>query len=128
MEVLLCLLLAINAATSEIVDAEDDVKASMHRECNQLRAKYRKTKLQLDGKKCRLAQEWAAELARTGNFRHGRHDQIIARGYRSTGSAFRGWMNSSGHRAWILRSSNTSAGWGHAISKKGTHYWVGVFR
>jgi len=38
-----------------------------------------------------------------------------------------GWMNSSGHREWMLSDSKL-CGWGYQVSSDGTKYWVGVFR
>ncbi len=50
-----------------------------------------------------------------------------AMGYRSAESVMDGWMNSSGHRANILRSSVTEIGLGLAYSSSGRPYWTQVF-
>ena len=52
----------------------------------------------------------------------------IAAGYESAGAACRGWMDSPGHRANILRSSFTRVGGGYASGSKGYgRYYVQVF-
>jgi uncharacterized protein YkwD len=52
----------------------------------------------------------------------------IAAGYESVAAACRGWMDSSGHRANILRSSFTRVGGGYASGSKGYgRYYVQVF-
>jgi uncharacterized protein YkwD len=52
----------------------------------------------------------------------------IAAGYESSGAACRGWMNSAGHRANILRSSFTRVGGGYAEgSRHYGRYYVQVF-
>ena len=50
----------------------------------------------------------------------------IAYGYSSPSSVHNAWMNSSGHRANILRSSFRYAGVGHCTSGS-TNYWVVLF-
>lgn len=81
----------------------------------------------LDEECCRIAQRWANTMARTGKFRHGGGEQIIAKGYRSVEACFDGWMTSRGHRAWVL-TSKTRAGWGYQRSASGRCYWAGAFR
>ncbi len=52
----------------------------------------------------------------------------IAAGYESTAAACKGWMNSSGHRANILRSSFTRVGGGFASGSRHLgRYYVQVF-
>ena len=48
----------------------------------------------------------------------------IAAGQTSVDSVFNAWMNSTGHRANILRSSFSAAGVGHCKSSTGRNYWV----
>ncbi|HET9199579.1 MAG TPA: CAP domain-containing protein [Dehalococcoidia bacterium] len=48
----------------------------------------------------------------------------IAAGQTSVDSVFNAWMNSTGHRANILRSSFSQAGVGHCKSSTGRNYWV----
>ncbi len=50
-----------------------------------------------------------------------------AMGYRTAEHVMSGWMNSSGHRANILRSSVTEIGLGLAYSAGGVPYWTQVF-
>lgn len=51
----------------------------------------------------------------------------IAMGYSDPEAVMKGWMNSSGHRANILRSNYGSIGVGCYINN-GTCYWVQNFR
>ena len=88
------------------------------------------------------AQNHARYMARTGGFSHysnggpwgrarrfgffGSVRENIAMGHRNVANAFVGWRNSSGH--WASITSNTSdVGFGYAISKGGTPYWVAVY-
>ncbi len=50
-----------------------------------------------------------------------------AMGYRSAESVMAGWMNSSGHRANILRTNVSEIGLGLAYSSGGVPYWTQVF-
>ena len=100
----------------------------MHEEAQRQRKKYNKAELKLDEECCQMAQKWANYMATNSKFHHGKNDQIIARGYKSVTLVFRGWMNSGGHRSWILNNKSTKCGWGCQRSKGGTMYWVGVFR
>jgi len=83
--------------------------------------------IELDEECCQIAQRWANHMARTRSFGHGGGEQIIARGYPTVQACFSGWMNSPGHRSWILRKSDR-CGWGFQRSSGGHCYWVGVFR
>ena len=100
----------------------------IHEESQKQRKKYNKPELELDEECCKLAQQWANYMADNKKFYHGKHDQIIARGYKNVKATFRGWMNSSSHRVWILNSKSTKCGWGCQKSEGGMLYWVGVFR
>jgi len=50
-----------------------------------------------------------------------------AMGYRTAETVMRGWMNSSGHRANILRANVSDIGLGLAYTPSGTPYWTQVF-
>ena len=91
------------------------------------RSQHDKVELELDEECCHMAQEWANYMAENNQFRHGKKEQIIAYGYPNANAAFKGWMNSRGHRRWML-SNSKKCGWGCQQSKKGEWYWVGVFR
>lgn len=51
----------------------------------------------------------------------------IAKGQKSAQSVMNGWMNSSGHRANILKSNYTQLGVGYALDSNGNTYWVQMF-
>lgn len=98
----------------------------IHKEGMKWRLQYGKPKLKLDEDCCRIAQNWANYMARNHAFHHGGGEQIIAYGTDYKG-VFVMWMNSAGHRYWML-SNSTRCGWGYQKSSDGTPYWVGVFR
>jgi uncharacterized protein YkwD len=98
----------------------------MHAECNRLRVQHGLQPLKLDISRCAVGQRWANYLARNRVFHHGGGEQVIAMGYDSPASCMRAWLNSSGHRAWLLSNSKL-CGWGARQSAGGTWYWVGVF-
>ena len=121
------MLLALNVADEEKISKRPEI-IQMHFLGTKKRTKNKRKPLALDEECCIMAQEWANYMAKTGKFHHGKKDQIISRGYQSTDHAFRSWMNSSGHRYWLLNKKSTKCGWGCQQSKGGTWYWVGVFR
>ena len=98
----------------------------MHDECNRIRAQHGLSPLVLGVNNCNIGQRWANYMARSGVFKHGGGEQVIAMGYDSPEACMRGWFNSSGHRAWLL-SSSYACGWGVQQSANGTWYWAGVF-
>lgn len=90
----------------------------------------------------KAAQDHANYMAATGDFSHytnggyqyravkygfrGGVRENIAAGYGSVDATFNTWQASGGHYASIV--SNTSeAGFGYAISRNGSPYWVGVY-
>lgn len=50
----------------------------------------------------------------------------IARGYKSVDKTFSAWEDSDNHRDAIY-SDTTEAGFGYAVAKDGTTYWVAVY-
>jgi uncharacterized protein YkwD len=90
----------------------------------------------------RAAQNHARYMARTGSFSHysnygpfgrarrfgfgGNVRENIAMGHRNVFNAFVGWRNSGGHWASII-SDAPEVGFGYALSKGGTPYWVAVY-
>ena len=120
-------LLALNVTDEEKISQRPEI-LQMHFLGTKKRTKNKRKPLALDEECCKMAQKWANYMAKTGKFHHGKNDQIISRGYQSTDHAFSGWMNSSGHRYWLLSKQSTKCGWGCQQSKGGTWYWVGVFR
>jgi len=119
---------------SSIVLSEEERQLRVHSkiiEMNKiaqgLREQHEKLILELDEKCCRIAQEWANHMAKKSKFHHGKHEQIIARGYKDVHTTFKAWMKSRGHRKWML-SNSKKCGWGCQKSKSGKWYWVGVFR
>lgn len=94
---------------------------------NAARARHGLPPLTEDAALNELCQNWANYMARTGRFHHGGGENIIAMGQSSCQSAMNAWLNSPGHRAHVLGGGRL-AGWGHAVSSSGQHYWAGVFR
>jgi len=106
---------------------DDPSVRAIHREACGWRAYYGLRHQQLDETCCVLAQRHADRMARNEWFEHGSDDQIIYRGSGGAAACMSSWVYSGPHRAWIL-SGNRRCGWGHAVSRSGTHYWAGVFR
>lgn len=88
----------------------------------------------------KVAQPWAEYMASSGDFRHQDMGDAaaqcpgmqgvgenIAMGYTSPEAVMQGWMDSSGHRANILRSGYTVIGVGVATNSSGQKYWVQNF-
>jgi len=100
---------------------------AIHQEASAWRTHYGLPQQRLDENCCILAQKHADYMARHEWYEHGRHDQVINRGSRSTAACVSSWIYSAPHRAWLL-SANRRSGWGHAVSRNGTHYWAGVFK
>ena len=65
-------------------------------------------------------------ILRTGMY-ISRWGENIGCGQSSATAIHQGWMNSSGHRAYILHSSFTHIGVGVAVSDTGLLYWVQTF-
>lgn len=51
----------------------------------------------------------------------------VAAGYPDVASVMAGWMGSAGHRANLLNTKFTHAGFGYAVGSNGTPYWTQVF-
>lgn len=51
----------------------------------------------------------------------------VAAGQTTPKAAFTSWMNSSGHRANIEKSTATHSGFGFAKSSSGKYYWTQIF-
>lgn len=103
--------------------------------------------LSSDSQLARLAQLKAEDMAKNGYFSHtsptygSAFDMMktygvsyktagenIAKGQKTAESVMNGWINSSGHRANILKSDYTKIGIGYAKSADGTTYWVQMFK
>ncbi|MGW5443481.1 CAP domain-containing protein [Streptomyces asiaticus] len=70
-------------------------------------------------------QPW--DRARAAGATHRGIGENIACGQRSPGEVVRGWMNSPGHRANILKPDFTHIGVGHATGSRAGTYWTQVF-
>ena len=100
-----------------------------------------------DSRLAKLAQMKAEDMAKNGYFSHtsptygSAFDMMktygvsyktagenIAMGQKTAETVMNGWMNSSGHRANILKSDYTKIGVGYAKASDGTTYWVQIFK
>lgn len=100
-----------------------------------------------DSQLAKLAQMKAEDMAKNGYFSHtsptygSAFDMMktygvsyktagenIAKGQKTAEAVMNGWMNSSGHRANILKSDYTKIGVGYAKASDGTTYWVQIFK
>lgn len=70
-----------------------------------------------------------ADRATAAGFPYVTLGENVAAGYSTPEAVVQGWMNSSGHRANILRESFTLAAVGYAYSSGSGwgHYWVNMF-
>lgn len=115
----------------------------MWKHSNDIRTRYQLPAQKISPELTKAAQDHAWYMARTGQFSHTVNGGFVARArrhqypgapygeiilYGSTNitDCFNGWLNSPGHRA-ILLSGAREVGYGYAISRNGTAYWVGVF-
>ena len=85
--------------------------------------------LAIDLKLVKSARDHAAWMTRTHTLRHtGRAvAENIAMGQSSSSEAMRSWMNSSGHRANILRGSHSKIGVAAYTTPGGAIYWCQQF-
>ena len=67
------------------------------------------------------------DMLKNHNIKYKTAGENIAYGQKTAQSVMNGWMNSSGHKANILKNGYTKLGVGYAVSKNGTPYWVQVF-
>ena len=81
----------------------------------------------LDAELCKLSQRWAEHMAARGWMGHGGGENIVAYGTSSVPATMAMWRASGPHNGFLL-SGTTRAGWGHAISASGVHFWAGAFR
>jgi uncharacterized protein YkwD len=147
-------LLAIPAAEemeTEMVSQQTQVKPALHehptlldmlRRNNELRKGVGLRPQTMNAVLTRAAQNHARFMANTGSFSHysnygpfgrarrfgfgGNVRENIALGHRNVLQAFVGWRNSGGHWASIV-SDAPEVGFGYAVSKGGTPYWVAVY-
>lgn len=97
-------------------------------ELNVQRARFGLPSVSTDVSLCGLCQAWANHMATTGIFAHSKSggEHIIAKGQSSAREVIQDWLNSPGHRAYLL-SRNTSVGWGVAAGRDGKMVWSGAF-
>lgn len=81
----------------------------------------------LDADLCKLCQRHAEWMAARGSMFHGSGENIVACGASTCTGAMGLWRGSGPHNGFLL-SRTTRAGWGHAVSAGGVHYWAGAFR
>lgn len=119
--------LFIVAILAQMPSASPTYATTLNASANAARAKHGLPPFTEDAALNELCQNWANYMARTGRFHHGGGENIIAMGQSSCQSAMNAWLSSPGHRAHVLGGGRL-AGWGHAVSSSGYHYWAGVFR
>lgn len=96
-------------------------------ELNVFRAQAGLPLLTTDPALCTTCQTWSMHLSSTGRFYHGGGEHVIARGQSSAREVVRDWLNSPGHRAWLMSSTSTSVGWGVSTDARGQYTWAGAF-
>lgn len=120
----------------------------MHRANTDLRKKQKVTPQKMSEELTKAAQDHAWYMARRHDlgkedFNHrgengtpgkrasrfhyeGMVKENIARGYNSVEDVFEAWLNSASHKDAIY-SETDDVGFGYAIAKDGTTYWVGLY-
>lgn len=99
----------------------------MHESASQHRSRYGLFEQELDEDLCRQAQAWANNMAARNVMYHGGGEQVVANGYATPEACIRGWINSPGHRMWVL-GGNRRCGFGVQRSWSGRWFYAGVFR
>jgi len=112
---------------------------------NDTRAKHGRKPLRKCARLDRAAQKYAQVMANTGHFAHtgpngssptvrakrakytGGVGENIAFGYDTNAQVMAGWIRSNGHYRNLLRPQYKDAGFGAALSKDGSIYWVQMF-
>ena len=127
-------LLSLGAWNAQAATVNEEILTSV----NSQRSAAGLPSLRSDATLDSAAQEWANHLSATNTFEHSssqwRNERIpagwrsngenIAMGQTSSGQVMNDWMNSTGHRANILRDSYTRLGVGYVASG---NYWVQIF-
>ncbi|UUO09099.1 CAP domain-containing protein [Blastopirellula sp. J2-11] len=138
-------------ATDDNADAEVKDKflhnhpslVKMWKHSNAVRGQYNLPAQRMNPELTKAAQDHAWYMAKTGQFSHHVNGGFVARARRhnfqgspsgeiilwnakSIEATFQGWLNSPGHRA-ILLSGARQVGYGYAVARDGSTYWVGVF-
>ncbi len=95
---------------------------------NKARQSYNLPPLKQDPELMSYAQKWTEHMAKTSNLRHqslrGKAmGENIAMGQQSIEEVMNCWMQSSGHRANILRQNFTTIGAGIATGINGMKFW-----
>ncbi|WP_437192728.1 CAP domain-containing protein [Planctomicrobium sp. SH527] len=124
---LLCCTMMFLAATPAQPLSQNSMIQSMHSAASQQRARHGLPAQRLDENLCNVAQRWAQNMAARDVMYHGGGEQVVAVGYPNAASCIQGWINSSGHRVWVL-GRNGSCGFGSARSASGRMYYAGVYR
>ena len=101
---------------------------------NEFRAKNGRSALRSDGQLTALAQAHAADMARRNSLDHngfmerrgpaGARAENVAYGCQDVPCVTRTWINSSGHRANMLRGDVTRYGLASAVAANGRRYWA----
>lgn len=128
---LTCAVLLLGAASETTVRSasltENSMIQAMHAAATNQRARYGLFAQQLDESLCQQAQNWANNMANRNVMYHGGGEQVVAHGYSSPAACIQGWINSPGHRVWVL-GRNSRCGFGVQRSWSGSYFYAGVYR
>lgn len=95
-------------------------------ELNAVRARYGLAPLVNNPALNGVCERSVGLMARVGRVFHS-GDHVAAGGQRSVREVIQDWMNSPGHRAWLLSPGSRSVGWGHATGAGYGTFWAGAF-
>lgn len=120
-----CLLFAAVSAAPKLT--ESPRIQEMYQSASRYRSQSGLPAQTLDEELCRQAQRWADNMAARGMMYHGGGEQVIGQGYPTGDACVRGWINSPGHRVWVLGRQGR-CGFGAQRGANGQWYYAGVFR
>ncbi len=109
------------------IEAAKPISERLHEVAQSYRERSKLPRQELDAECNQIAQNWANHMASVQSMYHGGGENIIAYGTSTPEATMQMWINSPGHRAFVM-GGNQRAGWGAAKAKNGTWYWAGAFR
>ncbi|WP_437202359.1 CAP domain-containing protein [Planctomicrobium sp. SH664] len=123
---LLCSVLFLGATTSPPLGQNPRIQEMYSASCR-FRAQAGMPTQVLDEELCKIAQRWANTMAAQNSMYHGGGEQVIGRGYANGTACVQGWINSPGHRAFVMGGS-TRVGFGCQRAANGQWFYAGVYR
>lgn len=109
------------------LDSLSDRQVQLHTEAQRHRVAHGREPQKLDAELCAMCQRHAEWMASRGQMFHGSGENCVAWGTATAPATIAMWLGSPPHRAFLM-GGGTKAGWGHAVSRSGAHFWAAAFR